>query len=125
MTDFQQKKQFKKILYSKFSLAILLILVIFLGKSTYDIYQKYRLSSEDYIGVKRDYDSLKSRKEMLDSEINRLKTDTGIEEEIRSKFNVAKPGETVVTIINGSSSVTLDASSSNKGFWSSFWGIFK
>ncbi len=71
MIDFQQKRQIKTILYSKISFLILLILVIFLGRSTYDIYKKSRLSYDNYSRVKRDYDSLTVRKSMLESEINR------------------------------------------------------
>jgi len=125
MIDFQQKRQIKKVIYSKVSFVILLILVILLGKATYNIYTKSRLSSESYNETKKDYESLKARKDMLESEINRLKTDTGIEEEIRSKFNVAKPGETVVVVIDGSSSTSTNANSSKGSFWSSFWGMFK
>lgn len=125
MIDFQQKRHFKKIIYSKISFLILFILTIFLGRATYDIYKKSQLSYDNYMVVKRDYDSLNARKDMLGSEINRLKTDTGIEEEIRSKFNVAKPGETVVTVINDSSSTSLDTNNSNKGFWSNLFSIFK
>lgn len=123
MIDFQQKRQFKKVMYSKVSFLILFISVFFLAKSTYNIYKKSKLSFDNYTVVKRDYESLKDRKDMLDSEINRLKTDNGIEEEIRGKFNVAKPGETVVMVIN--SSTSTETSNPNKSFWSSFWGIFK
>jgi cell division protein FtsB len=124
MIDFQQKRHIKNIIYSKVSFIILFVLVIFLGRATYDIYKKSRLSSGNYVEVKRDYESLQARKEMLESEISRLKTDNGIEEEIRGKFNVAKPGETVVTIISGSSSTSTDTNT-NKGFWSNFWEMFK
>ena len=92
MIDFQQKRKINKIMYSKISLVILLILVIFIGKSAWDIYQKYRLSANNYKEIKNDYESLKSRKDMLESGINRLQTENGIEEEIRDKFNVAKIG---------------------------------
>ncbi len=125
MIDFQQKRQFKRVVYSKLSLLILLILVIVLGRATYEIYKKSKLSSSNYVVIKKDYESLKMRKEMLESEINRLKTDNGIEEEIRSKFNVAKPGETVVIVINSSSSDSADINSLKKGFWSSLWGMFQ
>jgi len=121
MIDFQQKRKFKKIIYSKIFFLILLILVIFLGRATYDIYKKYKISSDDYSVTKKDYDSLKVREDMLQSEIDKLKTDYGIEEEIRSKFNVAKPGETVVTVIDGTSSTSTDVSNSNNGFWSNLW----
>ena len=75
--------------------------------------------------VTREYESLKSRKDMLESEINRLKTDGGIEEEIRGKFNVAKPGETVVTVINSSGSIPTNVNNLKKGFWSNLWNVFK
>jgi cell division protein FtsB len=125
MIDFQQKRQVKKVIYSKVFLVILFISVIFLGRATYNIYNKSKLSSKSYNETKKDYESLKARKDMLDSEINRLKTDSGMEEEIRSKFNVAKPGETVVVVIDGSSSTSTNANNSKGGFWSSFWSIFK
>ncbi len=124
MIDFQQKKKINKFLYSKVTLVIFFIIIIFLAKATYNIYQKYKLNAENYDTVKKQYDSLNERKDMLNSEIERLKTDTGVEEEIRSRFNVAKPGETVVVVINGSSSGS-STSSQNKGFWASFWSIFK
>ena len=106
-------------------MVILFIIIIFLAKATYNIYQKYKLNAENYATVKKQYDSLNARKDMLNSEIGRLKTDNGVEEEIRSKFNVAKPGETVVVVINGSSSTSSQNNSGDKGFWASFWSIFK
>ncbi len=123
MIDFQQKRKINNILYSKVSFVVLLILLVFLGRSTYNIYSKYKISSDNYASAKRDYNSLKARKDMLESEITRLKTDIGIEEEIRSKFNVAKPGETVVTVIS-SGSISTSTNNTDKGFWSSFWDIF-
>jgi len=125
MTDFQQKRKIKSVIYSKLSLIILIIIIFFIAKATYNIYQKYKLSSNNYYAVKKDYDSLKDRRLMLESEIKRLKTDNGVEEEIRSKFNVAKPGETVVTVIDSSSSNLVNTANQNEGFWPSLWGVFK
>jgi len=124
MTDFQNKRKFKKIIYSKLSFVILFIVILFLGKATYNIYQKSKFSSENYMAVNQEYSELKERHSMLKSEIERLKTDNGVEEEIRGKFNVAKPGETVVTIVNSNVS-NEDADNSTKGFWSKFLDIFR
>ena len=125
MIDFQQKRKINKIIYSKVSFVILFILVIFIGKATWDIFKKYMISSENYSTVKKDYDNLKLRKEMLESEINRLKTDGGMEEEIRGKFNVAKPGETVVVVIDSSSSTSTNQNNIKNNFWLDFWNMFK
>ena len=125
MIDFQQKRKVNKFIYSKLTFVVVLVLVIFLGRATYNIYLKSRFSYDNYISVKKDYDNLNSRKNMLESEIGRLKTDSGTEEEIRSKFDVAKPGETVVIVINGSSSSSTDIYSKGGGFWSRVWGMFQ
>jgi len=126
MIDFQQKKKARKILYSKLSIFILLILVILLGRSTYHIYERKQLSDNDYASVKKSYDNLNAREVMLNSEIARLNTQSGIEEEIRSKFNVSKPGERVITVVNGSSSDEgKDRTIKNIGIWSRFTSWFK
>ncbi|MFA5651829.1 MAG: septum formation initiator family protein [Candidatus Paceibacterota bacterium] len=124
MIDFQQKRKINRVIYSKISFIILLVLVIFLGRSTWDIYKKSKLSFDNYVETKKDYENLKARKDMLEAETNRLKTDIGIEEEIRSKFNVAKPGETVVIVIDSSSSTSTDKNSFQKSFWN-LWGIIR
>lgn len=125
MFDFQQKKKIRKVIYSKTFLVVMLVFIVILAKATYEIYQKERLSSENLSETQKEYDGLKSRETMLNSEISKLKTDTGIEEEIRSKFDVAKPGETVVVVVGNDSSSTDDQSDQNEGFWQSFLNWFK
>jgi cell division protein FtsB len=113
MFDFQQKRQIKKAIYSRISLLVLFVLVIFLGKSTYDIYMREQLSENSLARTQNDYDSLKSRELVLSENLARLKTDIGKEEELRSKFNVARPGEVVVTVIDKSG--TEDSSDDKTG----------
>lgn len=123
MLDFQQKKKFRKVMYSRAALLALLVVVILLARSTYNVYKKERLSAENYNQAKKELDDLQARKTMLDSEIARLGTDSGVEEEIRSKFSVAKPGETVVVVVNSSSS--NENNSSSRSLWSKFIGWFQ
>jgi len=124
MIDFQQKNKINKILYSKVTLVILFILIIFMFKAAYNIFIKNRINNENYSAIKKNYDSLISRKDMLDSEIARLNTEAGIEEEIRGRFSVAKPGETVVVIVNSNSGTITDSNAKNSGFWKSILNIF-
>lgn len=125
MFDYQQKKQIKKVIYSKITLVILFIFIIILVKANYGIFKKERLSRENYKIVKEDFDSLKNRKSILESEINRLKTDEGVEEEIRLKFDVSKPGEVVVNIIDDSSSTSKESEDNKESFWTKLIGWFK
>jgi cell division protein FtsB len=124
MLDFQQKRKVRKILYSKVTLCIVVLLVLLLVHSTYGVYQKEKLSATALTETANEYNSLKDRETMLNSEISKLNTDAGLEEEIRSKFSVAKPGETVVTVLGGSGNATSAANASSKGFWQSILSWF-
>ena len=121
MVNFQQKKNIRKVIYSRITIFVFIIIVIFLVRAVYDIYQKERMSAKSVSSVEENYNSLKARQSMLKSEIERLSTDKGVEEEIRSKFSVAKPGETVVVIIDsGSTSTGLE--NVEVGFWQKIFG---
>jgi cell division protein FtsB len=125
MFDYQQKKKIRKVIYSKITLVILFIFIIILIKANYGIFKKERLSNENYNIVKEDFDSLKNRKAVLESEIKRMKTEEGIEEEIRSKFDVSKPGEVVVNIIDDNKSTTTDNKDKKVSFWGKMMSWFK
>ncbi|MFA5934568.1 MAG: septum formation initiator family protein [Candidatus Paceibacterota bacterium] len=125
MFDYQQKKKIRKVIYSKITLVVLFIFIIILAKANYGIFKKERLSRENYNIVKDDFDSLKGRKVVLESEISRLKTSEGVEEEIRSKFDVSKPGEVVVNIIDSGSSTSIEGEEVGVGFWNKIINWFK
>jgi len=124
MLEFQQKRNIKNILYSKFSLVILFLLIIFLAHSTYGIYIKSKLSTEGYDKVKNQYEDLNNRKIALEAEIDRLNSDIGVEEELRSKFNVAKPGETVVVVVDSKNIGKDLVKDTDNNFWE-FWNWFR
>ena len=124
MFDYQQKKKIRKVIYSKITLVILFFLIIILIKANYGIFKKERLSNENYNIVKDDFDSLKNRRTVLESEIERMKTKEGVEEEIRSKFDVSRPGEVVVNIINDGS-ITKENNTKEISFWQKIFSWFK
>ena len=122
MVDFQRKKNIRKVIYSRITIFVLFVVVVFLLRAVYDIYKKERVSFKSVASVEENYNDLKDRKNMLRSEIDRLNTDKGIEEEIRSKFSVARPGETVVVIVDNSSNTSTDSESTGQSFWQKIFG---
>jgi cell division protein FtsB len=96
-----------------------------MAKQVYDIYKKQGLSKEGLISVLNENVELKKREKMLSSEIERLKTKEGIEEEIRNKFNVVKPGEHLVVIVDDASTSKNETTEKNTGWWESLLGFFK
>ena len=125
MLEFQQKRKFRKVLYSRISIFVLFVAVLFLARATYNIYTKEQMSADDYATVLKNYNDLNARQAMLTSQISKLGTESGQEEEIRSKFSVAKPGETVVMVIGGASSSASSGATTGTSLWQKFLNLFK
>jgi len=87
------------LLYSKVSIAILVIVLFFVGKSVLSAYKKYSISREASVETEERLDELEERKHDLSTKLEDLNTDRGVEEELRNRFQVAKPGEKVLIIV--------------------------
>ncbi len=125
MLDFQQKRKIRKVIYSRLTIFLLLVGVFFLARATYHMYTTEQMSAEDYASVLNNYNDLQSRETILNSQISKLSTESGQEEEIRSKFSVAKPDESVVMVIDGTSGSSAVEPASNTSLWQKFLNIFK
>ncbi len=125
MLDFQQKRTIRRAMYSRVTIITMLVFVLILIKSTYGIYQKEQLSADTFNATQKQYNGLKNQETMLNSEIAKLKTNEGIEEEIRSKFDVAKPGETVVVVLDNQKSSADSGADQNLNIWQKFLNLFR
>ena len=123
MLDFQQKKQVKKIMYSRVTMVMLFVACLALGRAVYGIYGREQLSAADYAQVERQYNDLTSEQDMLNSQIGKLNTESGVEDEIRNKFSVAKPGEVVVEMVDASSAPNV-STQDDGSLWSKFIRLF-
>ncbi|MBU6370583.1 hypothetical protein KGQ74_00690 [Patescibacteria group bacterium] len=122
--DFQEKRKVRKVIYSRLTLFVLLVAVILLARATYRIYATEEVSATDYASVLAEYDGLKQRQAVLGSEVSRLGTPVGQDEEIRDKFSVAKPGEAVVVVVGATASAASLAPTSTS-LWQKFLHLFK
>jgi len=111
-------------MYHHATLFILGFLVVYSLYSTFEVWQKKEESEEFRNVSERKLSELQSRYDGLEKDLERLETPEGVEEEIRSKFSVAKAGENVVVIVND---VAVDGSSSTKkvSLWQKFLNLFK
>jgi cell division protein FtsB len=104
MREFQARKKqqasINRILSSKWTLVIAIIAIIFLIRGNIRIFQNYFHVKDKYNKDIESYQSLKSREEQLDKDIDRLKTEQGIDYEIRKKLDVSKDDEKVIKIID-------------------------
>jgi cell division protein FtsB len=76
-----------------------LIVLFFLLKQVWDVYDKQRFTRENLDRVSGDLSDLQAREVRLQSEISRLKTEGGAEAEIRERYGLAKPNEEVISIV--------------------------
>jgi len=109
-----KSRRTQTLLLSRVILFILLVLVVFLGRSVWNVYVKERDTSERFGRASADHDELVERSLFLDREVKRLATSYGVEEEARRRFGLAKVGEKVFIIVDSESGA---ATSTDKSFW--------
>lgn len=99
MKEFKKRRQLKRKLYSKFVIILLIFVIIILAKGTWGVFQKAH-QSKNKLEISQDrVIELNKRQEAIISKIEILKSDTGVEEEIRTKYDVAREGEHVIVIV--------------------------
>lgn len=100
MREFSQKRKMWKKIYSIPVLILLLVVLFFVLKGTWIIFMKSSYSHKQKIAVEAELIALQERKNSIEKKIQRLNTETGVEEEIRSKYDVAKEGEKLIVIVD-------------------------
>lgn len=100
MKDFKTRKSSKTPFYHSWFFIIVLGLVLGLFvKSAYASFNKKKTADLEKEKYQEKLIDLKNKKENLENKINHLKTERGIEEELRKRFNVTKEGEKIIKII--------------------------
>jgi cell division protein FtsB len=125
MFDFEEKRRLKRIFYSRPAIVVLALLVLFSGKALWNVHQKYVTSRENAERVAKERDELLKREEFLKSEVERLQSDRGIEEELRQKFSVVRDGEEVAVIVDEPAPPAVPAPEPKKSLWQRFLGWFR
>ena len=122
MLDFQQKRKVRSFLYNRITIGILFVIFLIVLHSTWVVYRK-KVESEQMKEIsQKNVQDLESRSQDLQNKIDRLSTKQGMEEEVRSKFSVAKDDENMVIIVQDE--VSTSSKVSKVGFWAKIWGFF-
>ena len=125
MRDFKQKKKIRNRIYSKGVLAVLGVAAVFLGNATWNVYQKYREADEKTAIAQAQLYKLNTREEQLSDSLVSLKTDIGVEKELREKFGVVKEGEQMILIVNKQEGNSEESSNEHQNIWQMFLNLFK
>ena len=124
MVEFNRKKSYRKFIYSPLALFLLLLVFILLLKAVWGVYAKERRSAAYLDREQGEYNRVMDRKKELAQAVDYLKTDRGVEAEIRSKFRVVKEGESVAVIVGDEAPPPALATTTPPTLWQKFTGLF-
>ncbi len=108
MATFAKEKKFEKILYSRITVILLLIVVLFLSFSVYSVFEKRQQAQSRATVAEQEAQALSLRKAKTQTEIQNLQTNEGIEQVLRDKYRAAKDGEGLVVIVDRTSKNTTN-----------------
>ncbi len=125
MLPFQERKKFRKILYSKATILVLLVVLVFVARGTWEIHEKATIARAERDQASRTLADVDGREAELEASLILRRTDQGIEDEIRQKFTVARPWEEVVVVVDESAKKGKNDEGAGKGFWTMFLKLWK
>ncbi len=100
MRELQQRQKVKRRMYSVPALLVLVLFILLMIRGTWNVWNKRQDSINHVQELEAQSLELKERQKDLEEDIGYLKTEEGIDEEIKERFNVAKTGERVVIIVD-------------------------
>jgi cell division protein FtsB len=119
---FGKKNSYKTYLYSRPTVAILVVIALLLFTSVFErfVVERDMIARRDASEV--ELERLQARKIQLEDRVQYLEGERGIEEEIRKNFDVAREGEQVI-VLTGEEPVldTVDSEIVVNYPWYQFW----
>jgi len=116
-----------KFWHSPVALIVLFFVLVLFGYKIIDLIQKERETSHKKELILEQIETLRQRESNLSKDITKLETTEGQEEIIREKYQVAKPNEKMVIIVDEEqkSNNLIEEGENNNGFIEWLKNIFK
>lgn len=118
MRSFQKSGKLKHLMQSKLFLIFLGIVILVFVFSVFSFMGKMEETSKNRKIAEDKITELEKSKEKLNSDITNLKTEKGVEENIRNKFGLAKEGENMILVVDDKSSSEVPKNTDSGGFFS-------
>ena len=116
MEDYKAKQRIRKKIYSPWVFIVLLVITVVLTKGAWGVFFKQQESAQNLDKVRAELAKAEQREAELEAGVSYLKTEEGIEEEIRDKYSVARPGEELVLIVEPKDR-DVSGENSNDSWW--------
>lgn len=106
------------------ALVILALLIATLGAAAWRLYGKAEEARLTHQGAAQALEELRSRKSAVESSLSKLGTERGIEEEIRLRYQLAKPGEEQIVLVASQAQNAQNVTPEKKSFWATVMSWF-
>ena len=118
MREFENKRTSRKILYSKFTAVMLIIILFLMANAIFGIAQKTKENKNQLNLELAKLSELEEKKIEVEGQILFTQSDIGREEQIRNKFSLAKVDEYAVFIIDEEPEIEPEIEPTGlSGFW--------
>jgi cell division protein FtsB len=124
MKDYQKNKNLKSFIYSRPVIILLFLLVLIFAYGVAGFWRRMQVTTENRVLAERKIADLEQEKKRLVSDIEKLKTDDGVEDSIRSKFGLAKAGEGMIVVVD-QKDVVSNEEKEPSGVWSFIKNLFR
>lgn len=116
MAEFKKKETYK-FWHSPLALIVLFCIFVVFAYNMVGLIKKERETSQNKASELTKIEELRARESTLSRDIERLNTNEGIEASVRDKFQVVKPGEKEVLIIDPSEQSREPEEPRDHTFW--------
>jgi len=99
MLDFYQKRKLRSVMNSRWTQGILGLIAFVVLYSAFERFTMADIMYDRRVLVEQEAATLEAQKEALESRVQYLRDDRGIEAEMRRQFDIALPGEEVIVIL--------------------------
>ena len=124
MREFQERRRIKKLLHSRYAIAVLVIIFILVSRGLWNVYVKYEKSRDLMARTETDVTALQDREASLQRSIDVLSTPEGKEKEALDRFGAVKEGEHIIVLVDDSATNSKELPPADDGWWSRFFNLF-
>ena len=100
MATFQQRHDPTRLMWRRLLAVGLLLVLLIAVRGVWSVYKKSIESHELKIEAQAQLTELQKREQELRADISNLKSDRGVEAELRERYDLAREGESVVVIVD-------------------------
>jgi cell division protein FtsB len=125
MRNFQEKRTLRHIMRSRPFLILLSIILLVFAWKVFGFWGKMQETASNRQIIEDKIIALQQQKEKLSQDIAKLKTEKGVEENIRDKFGLTKEGEGMIVIVNEKPSLEASTGNESGGFFSFLKNLFR